>query len=338
MLGCNYNNKLEVRSKTARGYAEAVNVLFGLRSFPAPANFDDAANMVTILVRNLEKEEDIANQRSPLTYEIMAALKQIADESHSIDSAESTTFNIAAKGRITGPRCGEYGQKTQSDVEYHVYPSGNRVIKAWIGVDFTFRDKQKRNIDMDSMDESSLDNLSSVTVKWRLQKNRQNGQSVTIAADPKNPLLCPVRNAMHLVLRKKRLKHSLELPLAVFANKSGDVKYLTGSKITEILRKAAKRAHPDWTKEQINKISAHSIRVWACVLLSEAGKQPDFIKKRLRWMGDSYMLYLRDTPKISLQHNEALNEATEAIMHLISELPDEQEEDLTMGEWTDVIQ
>ena len=48
------------------------------------------------------------------------------------------------------------------------------------------------------------------------------------------------------------------------------------------------------------------MRVWACVLLDEAGKLPDYIKKRLRWMGDSFRMYLRDTHVIQDQHREAL--------------------------------
>ena len=65
------------------------------------------------------------------------------------------------------------------------------------------------------------------------------------------------------------------------------------------------------------KYSTHSLRVWACVELDEAGKSPDFIKKRLRWLGESYRVYLRDTNKINQQHNEALQESSQAVMDLI---------------------
>ena len=36
-----------------------------------------------------------------------------------------------------------------------------------------------------------------------------------------------------------------------------------------------------------------------------------------RWLGESYCVYLRDTNKISQQHNEALNESSQAVMDLI---------------------
>ena len=116
-------------------------------------------------------------------------------------------------------------------------------------------------------------------------------------AELDHPDICSVRNAFLLVLRKQQLQYFLSLPLSIFQNKSGDAKYLTARKIAEVLRKAARTAHPDLTEDEIQKFSAHSIRVWACVLLSEAGMKPDFIKSCLRWMGESYRTYLQDTEK-----------------------------------------
>jgi hypothetical protein len=48
--------------------------------------------------------------------------------------------------------------------------------------------------------------------------------------------------------------------------------------------------------DELKWYSTHSLRVWACVLLDEAGQLPDYIKKRLRWLGDSFRMYLRDKP------------------------------------------
>ncbi len=56
-------------------------------------------------------------------------------------------------------------------------------------------------------------------------------------------------------------------------------------------------------------------------LLDEAGKPPDYIKKWLRWLGDSFRMYLRDTLAIQLQHVDALHEASREVMDLISALP-----------------
>ena len=55
-------------------YADDVAELFKLRDFPSPVNFQHKTNEVTIIIRNLKKEEDIATQRLPLDDKIHAEL------------------------------------------------------------------------------------------------------------------------------------------------------------------------------------------------------------------------------------------------------------------------
>ncbi len=103
--------------------------------------------------------------------------------------------------------------------------------------------------------------------------------------------------------------------------KKGKVVYLTGNKIAKLLRKAVKKIHPDTTPDKLKRYSAHSLRVWVCVLLDKAGKPPDFIKKRLCWLGNSFRLYLGDTAIIQHQHVDALLAALQEVMELIAALP-----------------
>jgi hypothetical protein len=73
--------------------------------------------------------------------------------------------------------------------------------------------------------------------------------------------------------------------------------------------------------DKLKRYSAHSLRVWACVLLDKAGKLLDYIKNRLCWLGDSFRMYLRDTVIIQHQHVDALLAALQEVMDLISALP-----------------
>jgi hypothetical protein len=84
--------------------------------------------------------------------------------------------------------------------------------------------------------------------------------------------------------------------------------------------------------------------VWDCVLLDKAGKLPDYIKKRLRWLGDSFRMYLRDTAIIQYQHVDALLAALQEVMDLIAAFPTnvialstmtEGMDDLDMHKYTD---
>ncbi len=126
---------------------------------------------------------------------------------------------------------------------------------------------------------------------------------------------------MHLVLHARRLDQPDDMPLGVYRMKKGKSSYLTGNKIAELLWKAVKSIRPDTSSEDLKQYSAHSLRVWACVLLDEAGMPPDYIKKRLRWLGDSFRMYLQDTLAIQLQHVDALREASREVMDLVNALP-----------------
>ncbi len=58
-------------------------------------------------------------------------------------------------------------------------------------------------------------------------------------------------------------------PMAVFVNKSGKKKYLTGNKTSNVLRSVARAVHPNLSEDKIKQFSSHSGRVWALVLLDD---------------------------------------------------------------------
>ena len=80
------------------------------------------------------------------------------------------------------------------------------------------------------------------------------------------------------------------MPVKVYKTKKGKVIYLTGKKIAELLWKAIKKVCLGTTPDKLKQYSAHYLRIWACILLDEAGKLTDYIKKRLRWLGDSFKI------------------------------------------------
>jgi hypothetical protein len=126
---------------------------------------------------------------------------------------------------------------------------------------------------------------------------------------------------MQLVLHARQLNQPDDMPIALYKTKKGKVIYLTGNKIAELLWKAVRKVHPDTTPDKLKQYSAHSLRLWACVLLDEAGKYPEYIKKRICWLGDSFRMYLRDTAIIQHQHVDTLLAALQEVMDLIATLP-----------------
>jgi len=199
----------------------------------------------------------------------------------SCNSVDAVLFDFFNLIRVGGFRVTEYAQKTQTKVDEFEYASGNKVVKAFTSIDWNFYDAKGHLMML-----HNLDGLGEMPKKlrntFRLQKNRKNGQKITFAADDKHPHICPVRSAYRIFLRAKRLGQNDNQPMGVYPNHKGIVKYLTGSKIAELLQSITKACHPDLTKEEISSFSSHSGRVWAVVLLDEAGMNPDFIKSRLR--------------------------------------------------------
>ena len=65
---------------------------------------------------------------------------------------------------------------------------------------------------------------------------------------------------------------------------------------------------PNISDVELKLISCHTIRVYACVLLSEAGKDGPYTKLRLRWLSNCPEIYLRNTDNIACQHVDALDD------------------------------
>jgi hypothetical protein len=105
--------------------------------------------------------------------------------------------------------------------------------------------------------------------------------------------------------------------MAVFVNKFGITRYLTGGKIADVLQPVAKAVHLDISADKIKRFSNHLGRVWALVLLDEARMTPDFMTSHVRWMEDSYKLYLCNTLVLQHKHVNALKNESNEVMKLL---------------------
>ncbi len=141
--------------------------------------------------------------------------------------------------RFIGPRVSKYAQTTQDKVDYHVYPTGTRVIKAFTANDFVFYDKSGHVLK--KIDDSTLDLATFVQITWRIQKNRQNGQKIKLSADTKNPVICPVRGALQMVMRASHLGQPDDMPVTCYRTKKAPLLYITGSRIATLLHEAVKK-------------------------------------------------------------------------------------------------
>ena len=73
---------------------------------------------------------------------------------------------------------------------------------------------------------------------------------------------------------------------------------------------------PNILDEELTLISTHSLRVYACVLLHEIGKDGPYIKPRLHWLSNCFEVYSRNINRICDQHNNALSGSTRNMVKL----------------------
>jgi hypothetical protein len=139
----------------------------------------------------------------------------------------------------------------------------------------------------------------------------------------KNPAICPIQGALQMGMRVRRLAQPDDMPVACYRTKKAPLLFITGSRIATLLRKAVQKVQPSTSADDLKKYSAHSLRVWDCVLLDEAGMSPSFIQKCLCWLGDLFKMYLRDTKAIQDMHLAALQSASSDVMALIRTPPDD---------------
>jgi hypothetical protein len=220
--------------------------------------------MAGIIINTPIKEKTVASQCSPLDSTVFAELQCAASSSHSCDSDQNLLLNILTLAGFIKTCISDYAQTTQDKVDYHVYSSGTHVIKAFTANDFVFYHKNGHVLK--NIDDSSLILAASIQITWRIQKNHQNGQKIKISTDTKNPALCPIRGALQMVMRAPRLAQLDDMPAACYRTKKAPLLFITGSRIATLLCEAVKKVRPSTLAEDLKKYSAHSLRVWACVL------------------------------------------------------------------------
>jgi len=130
---------------------------------------------------------------------------------------------------------------------------------------------------------------SYVSIKWRFQKNNDNGQIVSFAkSDIDNR--CPVAAASRILCRARRLSIASATPLACFLKHHANrPSYITDEHISAVLRGSAGHVYHLSSKEDLSKWTPHSLRIGACVALHAAGADPTTIKHRLRWRSDTFL-------------------------------------------------
>ena len=113
--------------------------------------------------------------------------------------------------------------------------------------------------------------------------------------------------------------NEFSIPLACYWDpQRSSVRLITATEIEALMRRVAAlvyHMHPKNEKGAINKWSAHSLRVGACVALHSMGFTPLDIQWLLRWRSQAFMAYLRNLALLADRQHQALDKAN-AMPHM----------------------
>ena len=103
--------------------------------------------------------------------------------------------------------------------------------------------------------------MENVEVKWRYQKNLDNGQKIKQTKNKANPKFYGVRAGARIRQRGRKLNSSAKATLEKFKDKSGNVAHNTNSMIAKHLRQCARMTYGISCRKSLAKWSSHSMRV-----------------------------------------------------------------------------
>lgn len=291
-----------IRHQTVKNYLGDAYSFFDDRQLAFASDND----YVKIVLHALRRYEEVPNRRHMITDTMMIWLRDQATRPCSAPDGElSAVVDWIILGRYTGFRKSEWCQSTLSKFD-RIEDWPGQPARAFIRSDFVFLGKNEELIaDPTAVDPSEI---HFVRIRWRCQKNLDNGQTIPFARDDKHPTFCPVRAALRICLRAIRLRVPSAEPIGVFRTAKGVRRFITDTIVTALLRKAASTVLNINAKDPyLTQWSCHSIRVTAANLLHRARFSDSFIQNRLRWRSTSFLMYLRNTTYAATDHTKALD-------------------------------
>ena len=295
-----------IKSGTIERYLQAAAKLSTARHLMDPRLdiYGKTSEHIKKVIREQKRWEDMPNRRETVTAKMIEEMWKICKDLDQ-DSFECAILDWNILGRYYGFRLSEWAQNEENNRNFPLLAIDGTPL-AFTFDDFQFEGRGNRCLRQSFSKSLSEEDVENVEVRFRYQKNLDNGQRIKQTKNDANSKFCSVRAAARIRARARRLNSSAKETLAKFKDKSGKVLDITNKMIAKHLQACAKRAHGIRCRRALARWSAHSVRVGACVSLSEAGKDSPFIQIRLRWRSLVFRDYLRNTITLAQQHNEAI--------------------------------
>ena len=306
--------KIEVN--TIEGYLRTINKWYRSKNFQEPWLPKDDSD-ASRLIETQRKFQEGAARRDPLTDAMCAKMCELSKADKNPLGFKAAAWNYTAVGRYGGFRAQEFCMESKTVIRYYVLPDGTYIVRAFTVKNFIFYDDRGNPVKNPL---KARRRCAVGATEYDVQKNRMNGQIISYKRLQKgrgHRHYCPVENMLDILARAQMLgKTEAEDPLCVYHDDKKKVVFLTGDDMTSYYRFVMRLTRPGITEQDLALISTHSLRVYACVLLHEAGKDGPYTKLWLRWLSNCFEVYLRNTDKIRAQHNDALDASLKSILTL----------------------
>ena len=256
---------------------------------------------LTSLYHEVQTYESMPNRRDPVSLAMLRHM--ITSRGEDTDSIAFALTDFQILSHYAGLRLGEYAQVSAEKV---TMTKDKRLPKAFILSDFTFYGPNQRRLPQPPDTHLPLDSVFSAKLRFREQKNGNNGEEILFTANTGDMPLCPVRAMLRIRERAIRLQVAPSSPIAVGMSANRCIR-LHESLVNRHIQQAAAAVYNITSQSDLQRYSSHSARVGAAVHLHLAGKDASFIKTRLRWRSDTFLLYLRNVAGLAAQHTDAVN-------------------------------
>jgi len=295
-----------IRHATLMGYISQAVRCHTDRLLPSPRT-GVPIDYVSLMTDAVRKYKKVPNRREmihdPMMSEIISRSTQTSP-----DSLQTALCDWIFLGGYNGFRksewCNDHHTK-YACIEDPLWSGPDAV--SFILEDFSFF--SPLGVQLSDIPTLTLDRVGYSTLLHRRQKNNDNYQAITYGKCTSNPVLCPVSAMLRIAQRASRLRLPPLRPVAIYSGSSRSAcRQITGKDVTSFLRSVAKTVYNlQSDSPQLRLWGPHSIRVTAANLLHRARYSDSFIKNRLRWKSDSFLMYLRNTFYTADQHSKALD-------------------------------
>ena len=247
---------------------------------------------IAAVLAEVKRWENIPDRQEPLTVDMIhyQHLQVKKNKPHSEDAA---MYDWEVFGIYAGNRLSEWAQYDGKPIVENI----DGTAKAFTITDLKFFGENRRRMSLhDALRRPHL--VHTIDVKWRFQKNGNNGEQKTFVRAFGHPTLCAVSALLRIAARWNALGLPKEHPLAVFTTDGtvkGKIKLIREANINAALRNAARNVY-NVRGEELERFTSHSIRVGACVALHAANVSALNIQHALRWQSDAFLIYLRNLP------------------------------------------